>query len=253
MVKFAVVGSGSCGNSFIFKTARSCFVVDNGYSFSEFARRIRTMDFDISDIRYIFLTHIHKDHVSGIETLSRRLEVPVFVAENLDLSSCLKEGFFRTIEVTPGNTYKADDFSFTVFSTCHDAPCSVGYSFDTSGGRYTIITDTGKTTETMKKLADDSDVLFLESNYCPDMLNKGPYPHFLKKRIFSDHGHLSNHDAVDFIRKLDSDKKRSIYLCHISDKNNSPERVREVFDSEFSGKLDYHICKRGIPVPGKRS
>lgn len=253
MEKYAVVGSGSCGNSYIFKTAESGFVVDNGYSFSEFSRRIKSMDFDIRDIRYIFLTHNHKDHISGMEILSRKLQIPVFVAENLDLSGSLKEGFFRTIEVTPGNTYRVDDFTFTVFSTTHDAPCSVGYSFATSESRYTIITDTGKTSELMRSLADQSDVLFLEANYCPEMLKKGPYPYFLKKRIFSDHGHLSNHDAVDFIKKLDSGKKRSIYLCHISDKNNSPERVKEVFDSEFSGDLDYHICKRGIPVLGKRS
>jgi len=250
-MRYAVLGSGSCGNSYIFKTKESCFVVDNGYSFSEFRRRTQAFGFDINDIKFIFLTHIHSDHLKGVETLSNRLEIPVFTAENLDLAKWVSRGFFKHVGVTPGLSYSLDDFSFTVFPTFHDAPDSVSYSFCHDGERITIITDTGKTSPQMKVLAEKSDVLFLESNYCPDMLANGPYPKWLQRRILSEYGHLSNFDALEFVRNLGCDRYRKIYLCHISDKNNSPERVQEVFDSIPLKNIEYHICKRGIPVMGE--
>ena len=144
-----------------------------------------------------------------------------------------------------------DDFSFTVFPTFHDAPDSVGYSFFMEGERVTIITDTGKTSDQMKALAEKSDVLFLESNYCPDMLKHGPYPVWLQKRILSEYGHLSNFDALEFVKSLGCEKCRKVYLCHISDKNNTPEKVQEVFDSAPLKNIKYIICKRGIPVMGE--
>ena len=250
-MRYAVIGSGSCGNSYIFKTKKSGFVVDNGYSFSEFRRRAESFGFNIKDIKYIFLTHIHRDHVAGVETLSNRLGIPVFTAENLDLGEFCRKGFFKRIDITPGQTYSIDDFSFTVFPTFHDAPDSVGYSFCQEGERATIITDTGKTSEQMRRLADESDILFLESNYCPDMLKKGPYPIWLQKRILSEYGHLSNFDALEFVKSLSCDRCRKLYLCHISDKNNTPERVQEVFDSAPLKNIEYIICKRGIPVMGE--
>ena len=250
-MRYAVIGSGSCGNSYIFKTARSCFVVDNGYTFSEFRRRAEVFGFDIRDIKYIFLTHVHTDHIKGVDMLSRKLGIPVITAENLDLSRCVGKGFFQQREVKPCTTYLLDDFSFTVFPTFHDAPNSVGYSFCHDGRRCTIITDTGKTSDQMKALAEESDVLFLESNYCPDMLKHGPYPVWLQKRILSEYGHLSNFDALDFLKSLDCEKCRKVYLCHISDKNNTPEKVQEVFDSAPLKNIEYIICKRGIPVMGE--
>ncbi len=250
-MRYAVLGSGSCGNSYIFKTASSGFVVDNGYSFAEFRRRAEAFGFDVRNIKYIFLTHVHSDHLKGVETLSNKLKIPVFTAENLDLTSCTKKGFFKQVGITPGLSYNLDDFSFTVFPTFHDAPDSVGYSFYQNGNRYTIITDTGKTSPQMKALASESQVLFLESNYCPDLLKKGPYPVWLQKRILSDYGHLSNSDALDFLKSLGTDIKRTVYLCHISDKNNTPERVKEVFDSAPLKNIEYIICKRGIPIMGE--
>ena len=250
-MRFAVVGSGSCGNSYIFKTVGSGFVVDNGYSCLEFCRRAKALGFDPSDVKYIFLTHVHRDHIAGVEKLSRKFEIPVFVAEKLYLTGFVKNGFYRRVDITPGLTYNLDDFSFTVFPTFHDAPNSVGYSFSHEKDQFTIITDTGKTSPQMRNLAEKSNVIFLESNYCPDMLRKGPYPPFLQERILSDHGHLSNYDALDFVKKLSGDIERKIYLCHISDKNNSPERVKEVFDTGLPENVKYYVCRRGIPVMGE--
>lgn len=250
MQKYAVIGSGSCGNSYIFKTGSSCFVVDNGYSFSEFSRRAGSMGFDVSSIRYIFLTHNHRDHISGVESLSRKLKIPVFVSEKLDLSDSVKKGFYGRIDVRPGHSYSVDDFSFSVFSTFHDAPAPVGYSFSFGGKNIIIITDTGKTSDFMSQLASKSDIIFIEANYSPDMLANGPYPDFLRRRIFSDRGHLSNYDALRFLQKLDCGRKRVVYLCHISDKNNSPEVIKSIFDSGLPVNYKYYICRRGVPVQG---
>jgi glyoxylase-like metal-dependent hydrolase (beta-lactamase superfamily II) len=125
-MRYAVIGSGSCGNSYIFKTKNSGFVVDNGYSFSEFRRRAEAFGFNIKDIKFIFLTHVHGDHLRGVEALSNKLEIPVFTAENLDVSQWVTKGFFKQVGIIPGQDYCLDDFSFTVFPTFHDAPNSVG-------------------------------------------------------------------------------------------------------------------------------
>ena len=250
MFRYAVIGSGSCGNSYIFETDSSCFVVDQGYSFSEFSRRARSMGFDVNKIKYVFVTHNHRDHTCGVEVMSNALRIPVFASREDDFSEVVKKGMFCRVDVNCGETYTLDDFSFTVFKTFHDDPASVGYSFRYGDLRFTIITDTGKTSPEMERLSSDSDIIFLESNYCPHMLMNGPYPYYLKKRIMSECGHLSNFDALEFLNKLDSGRRRAVYLCHISAKNNSPDRVREVFDGKIGPQFDCHICRRGIPVPG---
>ena len=175
-------------------------------------------------------------------------------AEALFLSDAYSSKIYKSLVVEEGNDYFYSSLKFSVFKTFHDSEGSVGYSFNIKGKIFTIITDTGIITEEMHKYAEESDILFLEANYCPDMLDNGPYPLFLKKRIASDKGHLSNLDAVKFLEKLrESDYKlRKIYLCHLSDKNNCPDRLDSLLKESFGDNpvIDYRICRKGETVEG---
>ncbi len=280
MIRYAVLGSGSSANSYIIqyepdfigekriisdndaadvsennnRTGRITLVIDNGFSLREFSRRAAEMSFRPEDINFIFLTHDHSDHLKGIASLSSRYSIPVVMCSRTRLESSVLSKIHKTLVVEEGKNYSYNSLEFSVFRTFHDSEGSVGYSFNIKGTVFTIITDTGIISEEMEKHALESDVLFLEANYCPDMLHNGPYPWFLKKRIASDKGHLSNQDAVKFMEKLDRniDKDVKIYLCHLSDKNNCPDLLESLVNERIgsSDKIHFRICRKGETVEG---
>lgn len=272
MIKYAVLGSGSTANSYIIQfdgTKKSAvenslsenicsekitIVIDNGFSLKEFSRRAAELDYNINDIDFIFLTHDHSDHIKGVANLSSKYRIPVVMGKNTNLKSEYSDKIYESLIVEGGREYSFNNLKFSVFRTFHDSDGSVGYSFSLFGTVITIITDTGTISDEMEKHAADSDILFLEANYCPDMLERGPYPVFLKRRIASELGHLSNEDAVDFLGKLNENdnRKRKIYLCHLSDKNNCPDKLDSVIKESFGENpdIDYRICRKGETVEG---
>ncbi len=247
-VDFGILGSGSAANGFVFRYRDFSFIIDNGYSISEFRRRMNILGFDEKTLEFIFLTHHHSDHFKGVETLSSLLGIPVVTHSAMPLEQfCKKERALKRLDILPGQDYSFEELSFRCFETSHDAHSSIGFHFSLGGTVFTIITDTGAVSEEMEKLALKSDYLFLESNYSPEMLHSGPYPAFLKKRILSDQGHLSNLDAAFFMTKLSGkaeSKLKKIFLCHLSEKNNSVERVREEVGRIYGGDIPYGICPR---------
>ncbi|OQY37720.1 MAG: hypothetical protein B6229_07770 [Spirochaetaceae bacterium 4572_7] len=139
------------------------------------------------------------------------------------------------------------------FDLSHDAPDAIGYYFKIDDKRFTLITDTGVVTPIMYKLALGSDILFLEANYCEEMLKHGSYPISVKNRISSNLGHLSNRAAINFLNDLYDDdcSIRQIFLCHLSKNNNSVEAVQRDFDEYYDGDIPYRICNRDEAVSYK--
>lgn len=245
--RFAILGSGSAANGFIFENGDFSILIDNGYSLSEFRRRMKILGFDESRLSFIFLTHHHSDHFKGVEALSSALGIPVVTHGSMPLEKhCRKQGLSR-LDIFPGRDYSFDKLQFRCFETSHDAQSSIGFHFTLGEEVFTIITDTGAISKEMESCALQSDYLFLESNYSPEMLHNGPYPAFLKKRILSDRGHLSNLDAAVFMTKLsesENPRLKKIFLCHLSEKNNSVERVKEEVGRIYSGSIPYKVCQR---------
>lgn len=252
MVRYAVLGSGSSANAYIFESEGFSFVVDNGFSCRELLRRAEKAGFDPSFIRYVLLTHVHGDHLKGIEVLSRKLRIPVVRHESLNLSAHVNGALHGQIGVTPGETHRLGPLTVFPFETSHDALHSLSYAFELGGKRFCLITDTGKVSREMASCAVHSDVLFLEANYCPRMLEEGPYPPFLKRRIASEQGHLSNQEAVAFLNRLGESKVRRLelaYLCHLSGTNNDPEVVQAHLDENLIWPGEVRICPKGAMSP----
>lgn len=242
-----MLGSGSAANGLIFEHNNFSILIDNGYTLTEFRRRMKQLEFKESHLSFIFLTHHHSDHFKGVEALSAALKIPVVTHGHMPLEKhCRKEGLNR-LDIFPGRDYSFESLQFRCFETSHDAPRSIGFHLSMGGQTFTIITDTGTVSDEMFQLALQSDYLFLESNYSPEMLHNGPYPAFLKKRILSDRGHLSNLDAAVFMGKLAKEancRLKQIFLCHLSEKNNTVERVKEEVQRIYSGSVPYSICPR---------
>lgn len=252
-MKYAILGSGSNANSYIFEDTDYSFIVDNGFTLKEFTRRADELGFDIGKIRFIFLTHRHIDHSRGIGALSKKLKIPVVMGRDVHFDRTEAHRIYKRLDVEPGRDYSFEKLEFSVFSISHDSIGSVSYSFKIDNKIFTIITDTGRILDDMEIHAMNSDVLFLESNYCPQMLADGPYPLYLKQRIESNEGHLSNNDAVSFLSRIHSAqplKNRMTYLCHLSDTNNSCEKVESIIKESMPESFRYRVCSKGELVSG---
>lgn len=253
-LKYAVVGSGSKANSYVFECGDFAFVIDNGFPLKEFKKRLNILGFDLAKIKAIFLTHNHGDHIKGLEALALDRGVPVYHHPSTKLTGFIRDRRVQGIAAAPGKSATLGPLDFYPFPLHHDAPHAQSYHFKIGGVRFTLVTDTGRTDELMLKLALRSEVLFLEANYCPVLLKNGPYPPVLQQRVASDLGHLSNQQAVDFLNLLHGNAEsrlRQVYFVHLSENNNTVQALQDHLDRELRWPHHYRICARGELVEGR--
>ena len=225
-LRFAPLFSGSSGNAIYVGCDGANLLVDAGVSGARVLAALNGVGVDPASISGILVTHEHADHIQSVGVLSRKLDVPVYAtAGTWDAMEgkigpvALKN--MRVIE--PETSFFLGPMEITAFSTPHDAADSVGYTFELSGARFALATDVGCVREGWFRHVAGAGAVLLESNYDPDMLQAGPYPYALKKRILSRRGHLSNDDAGAAAARLISAGARQIVLGHLSKENNFPE------------------------------
>ncbi len=249
------LASSSKGNSTLVQSEEATILIDAGISCKQILLRLGELNIEPSNLDGIFITHEHQDHISGLKTLLKRVEnLKVFATEETILKIGGIESF---IPVSSKETIELKDLKIKSFSLSHDALNPVGYSVISGSSKFSIVTDTGKITEEIFDNISDSDILFLEANYEPEILRISSYPQYLKERIDSEIGHLSNYDTarciVDMIRV--EDKKRQILLSHMSKESNSPDLARITITNflEEAGVFPNNNLKIGILDREKRS
>ena len=227
MFKAIPLFSGSSGNCVYVKYKDEEILIDAGVSFKKICASLDSIGTSIQNISALLVTHEHSDHVSGIPVLSRHTDIPIYINRNsasfydLPLSE-LFEGHTKIKDV--GDTITFDGFEVNVFATPHDSVGSCGYHFTFSDGtRFALATDIGHITSEISSYLLGCKSIIIESNHDIKMLKNGPYPYTLKKRILSDHGHLSNDACAEFLPKLVDSGAEKIILAHLSDENNTPE------------------------------
>lgn len=251
MIRYAVLGSGSCGNSYIFQNRHESILVDAGYSCREILRRMDACGFSAGSLKGIILTHTHNDHFRGAEVLARKLSVPVYLHHKHDPAALFSNPPGEIIGISSTKTFEIAGFSLHPMKTSHDSPHSLSFSIVHKDFSFSIITDTGKTDDTMLSAAAGSDILFLEANYDFDMLMEGPYPYHLKKRIASSLGHLSNDDAVRFVNEIqlmDNPGLKKVYFCHLSGTNNHPDLLKRYLKQFLLWPGEWTVCLKGETV-----
>jgi phosphoribosyl 1,2-cyclic phosphodiesterase len=205
----------------------------------------------LDDLKGVFITHEHSDHVSGVGPLARKLGVPVYItARTLELLPP-SVGILPRVELfEAGDTLVVDGLALTSFSVSHDAVDPVSFVVESGNARLGIASDLGHAPRLVKKRLEGSHGLLLESNYCPDMLRRGPYPPALQQRIRSRQGHLSNTDMNSLLAGLLHEALQLVVLVHLSEENNRPELAHEMAARVLQHHgAALHVAPRDKPTP----
>jgi Metal-dependent hydrolases of the beta-lactamase superfamily I len=220
-----VLASGSSGNCIYVSNGTSALIIDAGIAKRDIITRITESGGDPAIVEGILLTHEHTDHVRSANALARALSLPLIATGGtLAAFSSTRQQIKKPpphIACRYNTPLTVGAFEVTPFAVSHDATEPCGYSIRSDDLKLSIMTDTGTVTPRMMELLAESDGIVLESNHCPKMLEEGPYPEYLKRRIRGKKGHLSNTMAAECLRELHGSVS-TVILSHLSEVNNSP-------------------------------
>ncbi len=223
MLKICAIASGSNGNCYYIGNEKDAVLVDAGISCKQILKRIAERQLDAQKVKAIFITHEHSDHLRGARVTAKRLHVPVYMTSKTYLASYnnLKPDYPRFFEA--GEKIDVGEFTVHSFIKNHDAsePCS--FRVEYAGKNIGVFTDIGEPCDNVKTHLQLCDALFLETNYDEEMLRTGQYPYYLKQRIASEVGHLSNLQALKLLQEFAGINLKRVFLSHLSAENNTPE------------------------------
>jgi len=237
-VRFASLGSGSKGNSTIVVSGLTSILVDCGFGIRSICARLLARNVDPKTLTAILITHEHSDHWKGVEALSAKFGIPVYLSAGCfkarNLSSDSKNS--KNFKIIDSHTaFDLGQFTVTPVPVPHDAREPIQYMLSDGTFRLGILTDLGHYTPHVISIYSKCHGLLLESNYDEEMLARGPYPQFLKDRVSGLFGHLSNRQALDLLKSLDLSQLQTLVLGHISDKNNHPDIIADVLSNADLG------------------
>ncbi|MFA6729443.1 MAG: MBL fold metallo-hydrolase [Eubacteriales bacterium] len=247
----ATLFSSSGGNCLYIKHKGEEFLIDAGISAKAIQASLKTLGSGLENIKAIFITHEHSDHIKGLNTITKKFKTPVFAPspcrEAILKSSPSAEDCLSEIEKETRVDFA--ETSFFAFETPHDSACSFGYTVDFGQKVLGFSTDMGYITKTAAKILSKCDAVAIESNHDVKMLKDGAYPQSLKDRILGDYGHLSNQDCAQFLPFLVTSGVNIIALAHLSRENNTPEKA---FEESYNSLINFGIkpCSSRLPQNG---
>lgn len=225
MPRLCPLFSGSAGNSYYIGSAESGILIDAGRSAKQITQALTDKGLDINNVKAIFITHEHTDHIKGLKTLASKNKIKVYASVGTIEELIEREYINGKVDISPITLEGIEDFGMRVkpFRLSHDCKEGFGYVVETSDGRKTgFLTDTGIITDEIKSAVKGCDTVLIESNHDEGMLRCGSYPYLLKRRILSDIGHLSNETCAETVNELVQTGTTRIILAHLSQKNNIP-------------------------------
>ncbi|MCR5487829.1 MAG: MBL fold metallo-hydrolase [Lachnospiraceae bacterium] len=233
------LASGSSGNCTYIGDDHTHLCVDAGISGKRMENGLNEIGLSTADMTGILITHEHSDHIGGLGVISRRYGIPIY-ATGGTIAEILRLPRFQDIpkelfhEIHAEEDFRLGDFSIHPIRISHDAADPVAFRFENGGHSMAIMTDLGTYDDAVVASLTGVEALMLEANHDVRMLQAGPYPYYLKKRILSDEGHLSNESCGKLLARLLHDKLKAVILGHLSKENNMEELAYETVRSEIA-------------------
>jgi phosphoribosyl 1,2-cyclic phosphodiesterase len=239
-------------------------LIDAGVGRKEMLRRFEALGrARPENVDGILVTHEHSDHSNALAQLARDWKCPAYLTEptHREMVKMYEDGpktrIERVIYIRPGVRFVIGDIEITAFTIPHDAADPVGYAFCANGKKVAIVTDLGYMPELVKHHLREADFLILESNHDLEMLKVGPYPWYIKQRVMSRTGHLSNTIVSEFLADSEvfDGRARHLVLAHVSEQNNTPDLARICAEealgrrpSDFAFRGTLHVASQRIPL-----
>ena len=216
------------------QTPNANILIDAGFGYRATVQRLAMCGLTVQDISAIVVTHEHSDHVYALPQFAKYSRAMVFVpypALNFVAQQC----FCSNIQGVNG-PFLIADVRVDVYQCAHDARACFGYRFTTDDDCVASVTDTGFAAQELTQFLAPCRAIMLESNHDVAMLENGFYPYFLKQRISSSVGHLSNDQCAEVLKSLVGTNVQSVVLAHLSQQNNLAELAMETAVRALSGK-----------------
>ena len=228
MFQTTVLASGSKGNCVFVRTETTAILLDAGIAVKRIFASLEQLKINPQEIKAVILSHEHSDHCRSVGSVARTLRIPLFITKDTLQQGREKLGklYDYVQHFVPGNTFEVGDIIVHPFSSSHDAIDSCNFTFQQKGledVKLGVATDLGYPSKLSTTHLNYCTTLVLESNHDVQMLMDGPYEWFLKQRVKSIHGHLSNEQAVGVISQVMHPRLKTLILAHLSEINNTPE------------------------------
>ncbi|MEO6324630.1 MAG: MBL fold metallo-hydrolase [Thermoanaerobaculia bacterium] len=260
VIEVSFLGSGSTGNCAVIRTGKTTVLLDAGLSLRETTRRLALRGVSIDSIDAIFLTHEHSDHIRCAYDLALKKGIPTYATSGTALAAKLPGPLFADVRrvVNGGEVVlKQGDLNVRIASTPHDGAESVCFVFsDADGRRVGVATDLGHLSRGVIEALADCDILGLEANHDVDLLRDGGYPAYLKRRILSDVGHLSNDAAAAAFPELIGARTEAVVALHISAHNNTSALAAQIFGSallRLGSSIPLEVARPDVPTEWRRA
>ena len=238
-MKIYILGSGSKGNSTLVQVGNKNILIDVGFSFKSLTEKLKQINVFPKDIDYVFITHDHSDHISGLKVLLNKTNAKVYIDERIILSYDYTLGRENVVKLLDENVIEGNILVKSV-PTSHDATSSCGYLIECDNESMVLVTDTGYIHEKHLSYLKNKNYYLIESNHNVEMLRNGRYPIKTQQRILSPEGHLSNEYSAMYMTKLLGEDTRKIVLCHLSEENNTEELALKAYSEIFKdNEIDF--------------
>jgi phosphoribosyl 1,2-cyclic phosphodiesterase len=247
-LNFASLNSGSNGNCYYIGNEEDAVLIDAGLSCREIERRMRKIGLSLEKVRAIFISHEHGDHIRGLQVLSKRYYLPVYISEPTLRYTRMPPDFSMVRSLSSAEIIQVGDLQITAFQKRHDAVDPYSFVVEQNDIRVGVFTDIGSVCPELSYHFGRCHAAFLEANYDKKMLEEGRYPFHLKRRISGGQGHLSNDEALELFRSKRPSYMRHLLLAHLSQDNNDPVLVKQIFE-EVSNGVQITVASRFGPSP----
>ena len=232
------IASGSSGNCIYVGSDNTHIIIDAGISGKRIEQGLNEVGISTGELDGILITHEHSDHIASLGMLSRKYHIPIYATKGT-FEGILSAKNMGTIDTSlfnvifPQDSFEIEDLKVKTIKVSHDANEPVAYRIEHGNSAVGVCTDLGKYDEETVRGFCGVNALLLEANHDVNMLQVGRYPYYLKQRILSERGHLSNENCGRLLCRLLHDDMKSIYLGHLSQENNLAELAYEAVRLEI--------------------